>query len=184
MKTIMDLAETMKEAVESVGRHFNSPDDDWVPIVSLVPQEGDNVMLALDGQWFKDSETKDLLVEKIMVPAVNGVGAKMLATIFSAWTLEVEDIDPDNLPKPSESDDRKEMVVMTVMDSFSISCYTATIIRHQSAPPELEDWQELEQGVFTGRFVETIQEALRDSSGQTDPEFMEVLHEQTIQIDE
>jgi hypothetical protein len=185
LTTIEGLTEIMREGAEAVQKHFDSPDDDWVPMMTLVPQEGKNVMLALDGDWFASEEAKDRLVEKIMIPAVNGVGAKMVATLFSAWSLILpEDVDLENLPVPSESDDRQEVVIMTVMDSFKVKCLYALVERTEDAPPILGEWKSFEQNSFAGRFVGDIQEALRDSSGQTDKEFMELLSEQTIQISE
>jgi hypothetical protein len=185
METIKELTQIMREGAEAVQKHFDSPDDDWVPMITLVPQEGQNVMLALDGDWFANEEAKDRLVKKIMLPAVNGVGAKMVATLFSAWSLVLpEDVDLDNLPVPSESDERIEVVIMTVMDSFTVECLYALVERSEDSPPTLGEWKSFEQNTFTGRFVGDIQEALRDSSGQTDKDFMKLLSDQTIQIGE
>lgn len=184
--TINDLADLMRESVENIQKQFDEPDDDFIPVMSLMPQEGENVMLALDTRWLANDETKKKLVKTIMVPAVSGVGAKLVATVFSAWhTVVPEGVPVEEIIKPSEMDEseREEAVLLTVMDSFNVETWMAPITRYDDKVPELGGWQKMATNSISGIFVEGIQEALRDSSGKTSPEFMELLSEQGIEFD-
>lgn len=177
-----ELARIMRESVERIQQEFDEPDDDWIPVMGLVPQEGENVMLALDSRWLTDENTKDDLVKKVMIPAINGVGAKTVATVFSVWSAKVDpDVDLENF-SASNSPDRQEAVLVSAMNSFTRKSWMIPITRFADSPPALGDWYELPDNSFSGRFVDGIQEALRDSSGQTDPDFMEYLSEQTTEL--
>ena len=180
---IDDLAGVMRETIEGVQRQFDEPDDDWLPMMGLVPQDGENVMLAIDADWLANDKSKDELVEKVMLPAIDGVGAKTIATIFSAWmSVLPEDTKIEEIIRPSEDPDRVEAIVLTVMDSFKIKSWVAEIDRADGFPPALKEWNEMPVNAFSGRFVDDVQEALRDSSGETNPEFMKHLSTQTQEI--
>lgn len=182
---IDDLATVMMEAVEGIQTQFDDPDDDWVPVMGLVPQEGENVMLALDGRWLENDDTKHRLVTDVMIPAINGIGAKTLATVFSAWVAKVpKDANLEDLPRPSDNPDRKEVVVVTAMDSFNVKTWMVEIIRTEDSPPTLAEWELIPHGSQTGRFIEEIQGALRDCNGQTDESFMRLLDKYGVEIDE
>jgi hypothetical protein len=181
--TIDDLAEMMRDSVENVQAQFDDPEDDWVPVMSLVPQEGQNVMLALDGRWLKNDSTKRRLVKNVMTPAVSGVGAKLVATVFSAYHVEVPKGMPvEEMIRPSEAEERDEVVMLTVMDSFNVKTWMAIVRRTADSPPELGNWEEIPANSTSGLFIEEIQEALRDSSGRTDEKFMEILEDQGHEI--
>lgn len=177
-----DLARIMRESVERIQHEFDEPDDDWIPVMGLVPQEGENVMLALDSRWLTDENTKNELVKKVMIPAINGVGAKTVATVFSVWSAKTDaDTDLENF-RASGAPNKEEAVLVTAMDSFKTRSWMIPITRFADSPPALGEWKELPKNAFSGRFVDGIQEALRDSSGQTNPEFMEHLSEQAIEL--
>lgn len=71
-ETIEELAEVMQERIA------NALDSYPYPVMSLMPQEGENIMLQLDPRWLQDPESKQRLVEKVMLPAIEGVGAKLV----------------------------------------------------------------------------------------------------------
>lgn len=185
VETIDDLAQMMRESVEGVQSEFDDPEDDWIPVMGLVPQDGQNVMLALDGRWLRSDETKKRLVKNVMKPAITGVGAKLVATVFSAYHVEVPKGMPvEEMIRPSEAaeEDRDEVVMLTVMDSFNVQTWMAVVRRTADSPPVLEEWQEIPVNSTSGLFIEDIQETLRDSSGKTDEKFMELLSEQGHEI--
>lgn len=180
---IDELASVMRDTVEGVQRQFDEPDDDWIPMMGLVPQDGENVMLAIDADWLANDQSKDELVDKVMLPAIDGVGAKTIATMFSAWmSVLPEDTKIEEMVRPSEDPDRVEAIVLTVMDSFKIKTWVVEIDRADGCPPALKEWNEMPVNGFSGRFVDDVQEALRDSSGETNPEFMKHLSTQTEEI--
>lgn len=181
--TIDELADIMRESIENIQQQFDNPDDDFVPVLSLVPQDGQNIMLALDGRWLENDETKNRLVKTVMLPAIEGVGAKTVATVFSAWQARVpEGTKIEDMPRPRDAENREEVVILTVMDSFNVKTWMNVIDRDENKPPTLKGWKEMPTNAFTGRFVDSLQEALRDSSGKTDPDFIKILEKQGIEI--
>ena len=182
---IEELSELLRDAVGRIADAFDEPDDDIVPVMSLVPESGENVMLALDYKWMESEETKDSLVANVMLPAITGVGAKTVGTVFSVWTAQPEEgQDWEDMPRPSEHPDRQEAVLVTVMDSFNVRTWMVPLVRHDESVPTLGEWKELPMNAFSGRFVEDVQGALRDSSGQTNPEFMKLLSEQAVEFND
>lgn len=180
---IDDLAEIMRDSIENIQTQFDDPEDDFIPVLSLAPQDGQNIMLALDGRWLESDETKDRLVKTVMLPAIEGVGAKIVATVFSAWQASVSADTPiEDVPRPSEAENREEVVLLTVMDSFSVKTWMNTIERDDENPPTLKGWQEMPANAFSGRFIDSLQQALRDSSGKTDPDFIKILEDQGIEL--
>lgn len=185
INTIENLSSILRESVERIAYEFDEPDDDWIPVMGLVPEDGDNVMLALDYQWFKDDATKDKLVNTVMVPAITGVGAKTVGTVFSVWAAVPDpDVPIEEMVRPSEAENRTEAVLVTVMDSFNIRTWMIPINRFEEKPPTLGEWQEFPGNAYSGRFVEDVQAALRDSSGKTNPAFMKLLSEQGIELED
>jgi hypothetical protein len=179
------LSDLLRDSVEKIADDFDEHEDDIVPVLSLVPESGENVMLALDYQWMENEQTKDRLVSSVMIPAITGVGAKTVGTVFSVWMAAPDEgQDPGDMPRPSEHPNRKEAVLVTVMDSFNVRTWFIPINRPDGEIPTLGDWEELPMNAFSGRFVEDVQAALRDSSGQTDPKFMELLTEQAVDLDD
>lgn len=182
---IDELADIMRESIENIQDNFSDPEDDFIPVLSLLPQDGQNIMLALDGRWLENNQTKDRLIKTVMLPAIEGVGAKTVATVFSAWQASVpEGTDIEDMPRPSEAENKQEVVLLTVMDSFNIKTWMNNIYRDGENPPTLEGWKELPVNAFSGRFVDDLQTALRDSSGKTDPDFLKILEDQGIELHE
>lgn len=180
---IDEVGVMMRESVENIRDQFDDPQDDFIPVLSLLPQDGQNVMLALDGRWLENDDTKNRLVKTIMIPAIEGVGAKTVATVFSAWQASVpEDTDIEDMPRPSEAENKEEVVLLTVMDSFTVKTWMNIIERSEDSPPTLKGWEELPMNAFSGRFIDSLQQALRDSSGKTDPDFMKILEKQGIEL--
>lgn len=185
ISSIDDLSDLLREAVAKIAEGFDEPDDDFVPVMSLVPESGENVMLAFDGQWMQDDSTKDRLVETVMVPAITGVGAKTIGTVFSVWLARPKKGESyEDMPRPSEHPDREEAVIVTVMDSFNVKTWMVPLNRPEGQMPSIGDWEELPVNAFSGRFIEDVQSALRDSSGQTNPEFMKLLSEQAVEFND
>ena len=65
METIEELTQIMREGAEKVQKHFDSPDDDWVPMMTLVPPLSGPLsglirsIVAADGRRLIRSMTND-----------------------------------------------------------------------------------------------------------------------------
>lgn len=153
-ETIEELMEVMRERIENGGEEYPHPS------MSLMPQEGENIMLQLDPRWLGDQESKERLLEKVMLPAIEGVGAKLLATAIP------------------ETHGGEEVITLTVMDSFRTQSITAPIHLEVGSPAAIGKWQATEEQHLNQGATEKMQGALRDSSGKTNPEFIDLLEDQ------
>jgi hypothetical protein len=173
------MRDLLKEGASQVEQAFDHSEDDWLPIMALMPDEGEGhpVMLSLDPKYFDNETTKDMLVEDVMVPAIAGVGAKSVGTVLSAWSAVAteEQRESGNIPRPSQAENRVEVLIITVIDALSVNTSVAKIQRTVDGPPTLSEWEDTQADSMTGRFIDEIQNALRDSDRKQSAEFMQKL---------
>ena len=144
--TIEELKTAMQQRLQEETQAY--------PAMSLMPQEGENIMLQLDPAWTKTEESRRRLVEKVMLPAIEGIGAKIIATI---------------LPSP---DSQIEKITLTIIDSFQVESWSTP--KHNIGAWECDTEEQLKNPD-----LELLQQTLRDSSGKTNPDFITLLEEQT-----
>ena len=131
-------------------------------------------------------EAKDFLAEGMMVPIITGTGAKLVATVFSSWQIRFEgDEALKHLangdytgPRPSQSPQRIEAVMVTAISPTKIVVRGAEIHRDNVHPPTLERWDQWDEegnGFFSGRFTTPLQAALRDSSGKVNEKWLKLV---------
>lgn len=176
------IANHIKETVEEIGKNL-PPDADWMPVMEVFDSENNGYVVGLTG--FESGEKSS----QAMCLAIDQLGGKMVGTVFTAWAVNAKDVMPDDLIRPgmraSSHPDRFEMLIITVMDSNNVKAVAAKIIRDPNQPPVLDEWVPWGQGgctgtgenhgKLTGQFVEPLQDALRDSSGIPNPEFLKAL---------
>ena len=181
-----EYAAAIKAVAESIASDFTKPDDDFHPQMQLLPGDGSGIHVApIPGQLLASPELKDLLAQRVMAPAIEAVGAKLMSWLMSAWSLEFEGIPRAEAMARFEraeregiavNPDRVEIVILTAIDAHRVLTSTAKIMRTAIGPPTLGPWEDWSDkyptGVATGRFVEPLQAALRDSSGRPNPEFL------------
>lgn len=179
--------DTVCKTAESIGRDFADPEDDWAPVMMTATPRGesfDAYTFGFDGNLLASDQTKDVLVDHMMVPLIQGTGAKLVATVFSTWMLKampIEDlVDGEYVgPRPSQSPNRIEAVVVTVIAPKRMISRNAEIIRDGVNPPTLSEWEQWDDGeagaILTGRFAEPLQNALNNSSGKIDPKWMKII---------
>jgi hypothetical protein len=168
------FAEGVKGVVESIAPTLD-PDEDWMPVMQIADGEGDVSVFGFDPAFMNSEARKDALAQRLMVPAIDGFGGKLLATVFTCWMAHYDAPDENgnfNGPRPSEREDRIEVLIVTVMDSNKVVAYAAQIERHENSHPTLKAWDTWENQLG-GRFVEPLQTALRDSDGRPREGFAE-----------
>ena len=186
----ISFLDTVCGSVESVCLSFTEPDDDFVPVMQTATPFGDAFQVytfGFDVAYLSNDMAKDMLAHQMMVPLIESTGAKLVATVFSTWMLNAR-VTKDNLvdgryvgPRPSDSPDRIEAVMVSVIAPTRITTRHAEIIRDEVNPPTLSAWEQWGSDgavVFTGRFTEPLQDALRDSSGKVDLQRMEAVFEE------
>lgn len=178
-----DFAKMVKDGVEAVGKSFEQPDDDWMPVLFLLDADNQGTWVGIDGRFMASPESKNRLMRDVIKPMIAASGAKKMATVFSAWGVqldkdEVEERGAPSVP-PSKHPDRMEMVMVTCFDSEKVVSYQANIQRDDENPPTLAAWEELPEGM-TGRFVDGVQDTLRDSSGRPNERYTEMMNKGEI----
>lgn len=148
--------EKLKEALEAKLREEQHEYPQ--PLMSLLPQEGENTMLQLDPRWLQDPESRARLVKQVMLPAITGIGAKMVGTA---------------IPAPES-----EEMELTIINSFRIDHWTAPIYISAQEAAVIGEWQKTESANHSETSQE-LQKAIRDSSGKTNPAFIQLLEEQS-----
>jgi hypothetical protein len=173
------MRDILKDGALQIEEAFEHPEDDWLPVMALMPEqeEGHPVLLQLDPKYFDNETTKDMLVADVMVPAIAGVGAKSVGTVLSAWSSVAteEQRESGNIPRPSQAENRVEVLIITVIDALSVNTSVAEIQRTTDGPPTLSEWDDTQADSMTGRFIDEIQNALRDSDRKQSAEFMQKL---------
>lgn len=152
------MVDFLKGGVVRIGAAFTKPDDDWVPCASLLTPKGVEILPL---SFANDDEKEDAAT------AIGGMtivlGATVVGFVMSAWTLEVPQDKYDEWQKsgerPSESADKKEVVVISVVDAKRSKTLLAPIIRYEKAPPTLGEWNE-GGTAMGGRFIDPVQQAL------------------------
>lgn len=158
------FADYMQDAISELGKHLG-PNDDWLPVLHIVNDKSEVFIIALDPAFFSSAEAKNDAVNRVIAPRIISTRARMISFVATVWMVSREDINLDDPPRPSESPDRIECVVLSLIDRDRARAYVAQIKRDGSTnPPTLGEWEEYGAGAnsgITGRFVEPVQEALR-----------------------
>jgi hypothetical protein len=162
--------------VEQIGEGFTDHDEDWFPVMVIMPGDKSKpVVTAFDPAYLETSHTKEILATQVMPAMINGFGGKAISMVQSVWILKL-----DHLPEEEANEiyervqreglanepNRVEQVMVISVNSHDIDVWGAEIDRDGTNPPRLGEWEHMESGDWSGRFVEPIQAALRDSSGR------------------
>jgi hypothetical protein len=173
---LTEFVATTTEIVESVCSDFTNPDDDFVPVMQV--QSGDGKMWAfgIDPRFMQSDAAKDILAERIMAPAIIETGGVAVATVLSAWyaVIDKDDLEEgQEIPRPSELPQRKEIVMVTAISADDAVCFHAEILRDGKNPPTLGPWEEMKEApMLQGRFFDPLRQALKESTGEPNPEFV------------
>lgn len=181
--------DTVCGAAEEIGSSFTQPDDDWAAMMQTATPHEDAFRVytfGFDERLLASDEAKDFLSENMMVPIITGTGAKLVATVFSSWQIRFEGDEAMKQlangqytgPRPSQSPQRIEAVMVTAIAPTKIVVRCAEIHRDNVHPPTLDAWDQWDEegnGIFTGRFTTPLQAALRDSSGKVNEKWIKLV---------
>lgn len=152
-----ELVSTVKSGAVSVQKHFDSPEDDWMPIVFIAAGK----QLEVIGLDISDDDAKD---KSVAVAATRIVqhGADKAAVISSAWSSapSAEQIDEHKKrgtwPRPKDDALKRELLIICACERGGKPTITwAEIKRDGIDPPMLGEWEDIgEQTV--GRFADLV----------------------------
>jgi len=159
--TFNGLRDHLKEAVEEIGRTFDEPDDDWLPMVFLISNRGKTFDTVPVFEFMQNEGTKDLLARVVIPDLIRKTGADVFGFVASAWVLKNDG--PEIRPNMSDEEieaikqrvmaeisaiggvknhpDRSEIVALEVISLTRYETWTADIIRHDDGPPTLAEWR-------------------------------------------
>jgi hypothetical protein len=167
-----------KSLIERQGKNL-PPDDDWLPFLFLVKDK----KIALIGMPPANSQQEKVLTANILKIVIKRTNPDAVCYVSTAWVGEPleanrfvdekgfeEAFDKGWIPRPSEDPDRKEVVIMVVMNRFDESGISMGYIkRRKDRPPMIKRWKDqIAKGEsIGGRFGEAITEgfASADKNG-------------------
>lgn len=154
--TALEFPRVVKDAT------FTSPDDDWSAVMILNVEHQDKpIVVEFDSAYMQNEVTLDELAER-MRNMILMTQAVSVAIVLSAWMVSLTDEDlqgDEEIPPPSEHENRVEKLIVQVMDASHYEAYSAPILRDDEQPPGLGEWERLDDGNpmhMAGRFVEEL----------------------------
>jgi hypothetical protein len=165
---VATLARKMPESL------FTDPDDDWTPVAFLEGPQG-IAQMPLE-PFMEDDQTKDILADTILPQLITETKTTRVIMVLSVWTSATSASllhETGKYVPPSQHDDRREAVYLIEYTRDGVQRQThADIIRHETKPPSLGEWSQIEKVTsFEGRFVGPIVAALkrvRQEGGERD----------------
>ena len=167
----LDFFEFVALSVEGMAKAvFTQPDDDWVPMLFFLgTKDGEEFMsMAPLDHFMTDDKSKDMLAYGVLPRLLKEFQVKVAVLLINGWTAS----DPPGgylnhgvgeWIRPSQRPDRKEMLLLSEYTREGVMRQaSALIVRHESAPPTLEPWKDIDAKSMSGRFVEPIVKAMRE----------------------
>lgn len=153
-----DFVEFAKANVETRGRTFTSPDDDW-PMTIIADHPGEEPHAWDLPGWVSNVAAIRHTYARAMADAARETKPTKIAFISSTWQVEYG---PDDVPKvmPAAHPNRFEAVIVVVADAEIQEGHNARIRRRRYGPPLLMPWQEASREV-SGAMFDPWREALR-----------------------
>jgi hypothetical protein len=126
-----DLLMTMAvKGAQGIGQLFTNPDDDWVPTLMVMTEEGE---VALGAIMLPDDMHAE--AAEAVTNALKQYRAVAAILIMSAWTVNREKLTGE---RPKDCDDREEALVITYADQDTIKMRGYKIRRESGNPPTLD----------------------------------------------
>jgi hypothetical protein len=127
------LLGSVRARVRRLGRSLK-PNEDWAPVAFLRGTEGAISLVELSGEHWTD-----LLLQSEATTNLEAVCVVTTAWIgfFDEQEQRRAQIDPEDVPRPSERADRTECVVLHAADRAGFTLEVAKITRDEHRPPTL-----------------------------------------------
>lgn len=157
------------DSVATIARKFSTevftePDDDWAPVVFMRNRDNEQANLLLS-EFMENDYSKDLLADVILPGAIRKFQAETVVMVISTWVSETSSKalnEKGAYVRPSQQADRQERLMIMELKREGVTREAfAEIIRHESSPPTLGEWEDIEATEHGGRFVPRIVSALK-----------------------
>jgi hypothetical protein len=165
LTSVEHLLQEGKDIIEAICGMFDSPGDDFHPVVVMVKADGMHGLVAIDPSFMTDANTKDLLAYEVLPGLLREQEAVGLCFSASAWT--VRDLPPEEKESIQEqgirNDPRRvECVFVNAITKDKFLGSMAMIVRSDTVPPMIGEWEDWPESAdsMEGRFVGPLREAL------------------------
>ncbi len=156
------LRESALASAIAVGRSFHTPDEDWDPVLLAEDASGRVSIVGIDPRHLSSEEAKDVLAYQVLPGLIRRLDAQALVLVHSAWVVERPSRD-DLKGRVREQPDRREWLMVQVVDLLHHEVWHAPISRDGQGGPTLGEW-ESERGVkAAGRFWDPLRIALAEN---------------------
>src|SRR3954462_13427098 len=88
--TYRAFAQLIQRMVRDMGKTFDKPDDDWMPVGFMCDRNSQVQVVGLDQSFFTTEDTKDALNDVVLPEIVREHGATKFAWVSSNWMRVVE----------------------------------------------------------------------------------------------
>lgn len=150
----------MKNGARDIRETFTSPDADWDPVAFLLLPDDTVTIMGLDPKFLTNDLTKDALVA-VICHRITELEPGAVGMIFSTWT--VRDLKEKPEIQPKDHPERREELLLVLVEPDNVQAVTAPIYRDGEQPPALGQWDEEDTGaVHTGRFINPIINTLKE----------------------
>lgn len=136
--SLEEMIDRARHTVESIGKSFTKPDDDWDQMAFLEDAQGDTTVMAL---MVENSEQAATAIIRGMLDAK----AERIVLIQSVWTWtgktgERPTINGHRVEVKDMPDRGEAVTLMSASKDGVMRCEQAEIVRHEDGPPTLGPW--------------------------------------------
>jgi len=179
---IVSLLGHTKETIAKITEDFDSPNDDYDPVL-LVRDHEDKVAFLGIGADMNDGDAKEE-VAKFMFAVISVLRAKEAVFVSSTWMvkdLRDGDVEDGHLTvMPRDHPNRVEAVTLMHASLDGDAIHQAEIFRTQDKPPTIGEWNVMATGELQGRFGYALRDGLKVgrklASDETPPEIVEFMN--------
>lgn len=158
-----DFLNVGKSLVKEIGESFKEADDDWTMWLMLEVKSGEVMVIELPSEWANSDMIKEALGQ-ILAEYAKKVRLLKVGLVSSSWQVEGTKKDLENTlqrVRPSEHPNRFEAVLVVGVDPEIQKMISARIIRTETEPPKLSEWQDMELDGLDGKMMGPLVKAFR-----------------------
>jgi hypothetical protein len=158
------------QGAEAIQLLFESPDDDWEPMLFLENAKQEVAIVQL-GPYFENDTKKHLFLEAILPDLVRKTEVQRLVMVLSAYGLEMDkeqaaEYMTNAEPTPRNHPDRFEILIVTEMTAEGVINERHAFINRDPLKrelPRLGEFQAMPKDAnFESEWIDNVVDALRE----------------------
>jgi hypothetical protein len=151
-----------KTLVKEIGEGFKEPDDDWTMWLLMEVKAGEVMVVELPAEWANSDLMKEA-IGRLLAEYAKKVRLLKVGLVSSSWQVEgtKKDLEALQRIRPSQHPNRFEAVLVVGVDPEIQKMISARIIRTETEPPKLADWQDMELDGLDGKMMGPLVQVFR-----------------------